>query len=233
MQTEKNTHLMNERSTLENLLYAQQPLLGSLIRGLRQDTVRWLDFTAANRALDALDLKDTPAFDRWVTDELQGHIGLGGYWEDRIIYRRSEHFDGEEARRLHLGMDIWAPAGTPVYAPWKGKVHSFQDNLGFGNYGPTVILEHTLEKQRFYTLYGHLSRASLKTLEVEQPVEKNDPLAAIGPYPENGDWPPHLHFQVMTDLLGWVGDFPGVAALSEQRHYAEICLDPRCLLRMD
>ena len=192
-----------------------------------------LDFTARNSALDDVDLKNTAAFDRWLSEVLHGRVGIGGYLEDRTVYRRSEHFGGEEARSVHLGVDIWTEAGTPVYAPWPGTVHSFRDNRGFGNYGPTIILEHGLDQHPFYTLYGHLSRTSLRGISADQPVAKNQRIGEVGPYPENGDWPPHLHFQVMTDLLGWVGDFPGVVAPSQRDYYAEICINPRYFLGIE
>ena len=224
---------MDERSNIESLLQYRQQSLGRLIRELRTGNVQTLDLTARNDALALVDLKDTAAFEQWIADTLRGNVGLGGFMEDRVVYRRSEYFSGDEARSLHLGIDIWTSAGTLVYAPWEGTVHSFQDNQGFGNYGPTIILEHTLSNNKFYTLYGHLSRASLAPLVVGQPIAKDERLGAIGPYPENGDWPPHLHFQAMTTLLGWQGDFPGVIARSQKEEYAKICIDPAYLLRMD
>ncbi len=132
-----------------------------------------------------------------------------------------------------LGIDLWTAAGTPVYAPWDATVHSWRDNEGFGDYGPTIILKHTIADQSFFTLYGHLSRSSLTTLTVGQTIGKNERVGEIGPYPENGDWPPHLHFQVITDLQGWVGDFPGVVAPSRQDYYAKICLDPALLINIE
>jgi murein DD-endopeptidase MepM/ murein hydrolase activator NlpD len=147
-----------------------------------------------------------------------------------MIYHRSNHFKGEEPRTIHLGVDIWTEAGTPVFAPLSGKVHSFRDNAGFGDYGPTIILEHLLDDTLFYTLYGHLSRASLAGLHQGQLFEKGAVLGEIGPYPENGDWPPHLHFQIITDMLGMEGDFPGVASVSKRNFYLSICPDPMLIL---
>ena len=226
--------IMNKRFSLERLLHEQQSEIGFVLPKLRDSNVLLLDFTEHNRSLEWVDLRDTVVFDHWLFNEvLQGKVGMGGFMEDRVVYRRSAHYAGEEARSVHLGIDIWIAAGTSVYAPWEASVHSFRDNEGFGDYGPTIILEHTLAGQSFYTLYGHLSRASLTTLEVGQAIGKNEMVGEIGPYPENGDWPPHLHFQVMTDLLGWVGNFPGVVAPSQQEHYAQICLDPALLIRME
>ncbi|WP_210486186.1 peptidoglycan DD-metalloendopeptidase family protein [Rufibacter aurantiacus] len=198
------------------------------------DVVR-LDFTAHNQALLQADFKDTASFEHFVLGMLRqknATVGVGGYFEDRVIYRRSEHFEGaSESRSIHLGVDIWAPAHIPIYAPLAGTVHSFQDNANFGDYGPTIILQHERDGITFYTLYGHLSRTSLDGLFVGRSIAAGEQIATMGPYPENGDWPPHLHFQLMTDLLGKSGDFPGVCAPSEEGFYRQICLDPNLVLR--
>ncbi|GAA4301978.1 peptidoglycan DD-metalloendopeptidase family protein [Nibribacter koreensis] len=193
-----------------------------------------LDFTSSNQLLLSSNLRDTAEFEQLVQQMLQeknATVGVGGYFENRDIYRRSEHFSGEEeSRNIHLGVDIWAPVHIPLYATVAGKVHSFQDNNNFGDYGPTIILEHELEGHTFYTLYGHLSRGSLQGKVVGQEVKAGEQVATMGPYPENGDWPPHVHFQLMTDMLGKSGDFPGVCAPSEVAYYRNICLNPNLLL---
>jgi murein DD-endopeptidase MepM/ murein hydrolase activator NlpD len=193
-----------------------------------------LDFTSSNQLLLSSNLRDTAEFEQLVQQMLQkknATVGVGGYFENRDIYRRSEHFSGEEeTRTIHLGVDIWAPAHIPLYATLAGKVHSFQDNNNFGDYGPTIILEHELGGHTFYTLYGHLSRTSLQGKTVGQAVQAGEQVATMGPYPENGDWPPHVHFQLMTDMLGKTGDFPGVCTPSEVAYYQNICLNPNLLL---
>ena len=154
--------------------------------------------------------------------------------EHRDMYRRSRHFDDEdEPRSLHLGIDLWTDAGKPVYCPVAGIVHSVQDNAGFGNYGPTVILAHQLENYTFYTLYGHLSRADLPHLAIGDTINPGDHFAHLGNLRENGGWPPHLHFQIITDLLGLTGDFPGVAKPSERDKYRLLCPDPNLILRCE
>lgn len=76
-------------------------------------------------------------------------VAIGKYNENRIIYRQSENFQGLEARSIHLGIDIWAEAGTSVFCPIDGVIHSFKNNPGFGNYGPTLIIEHKLDETVF------------------------------------------------------------------------------------
>lgn len=194
-----------------------------------------LDFSASNPNLATLDLTDTAKFTDYVFGQLRAanaRVGVGGYNEHRVIYRRSKHFNGatSEPREIHLGIDCWADAGTPVFAPLAGTVHSFQDNAHFGDYGPTIILEHNQTGTLLYSLYGHLTRESLRGLYVGKPVWAGEKLAEIGPYPENGDWPPHLHVQLITDLLGMSGDFPGVCSLADRAKFLAICPDPNALL---
>lgn len=200
-----------------------------------------LDFSASNPDLAALDLTNTAVFSNYVFGKLQeagAKVGVGGYNEHRVIYRRSTHFQQEQApREIHLGIDLWAEAGTPVFVPFDGVVHSYRDNANFGDYGPTIILEHKHNdgpqpEGKLYSLYGHLTRSSLIGLYRGQPVKAGEKLAEIGPYPENGDWPPHLHFQLMTDMLGLDGDFPGVCSLADQAKFMAICPDPNRLLRI-
>ncbi|MGI4873593.1 MAG: peptidoglycan DD-metalloendopeptidase family protein [Janthinobacterium lividum] len=203
---------------------------------VRGPGVARLDFTAANPRLAQPErLRDTAAFAQVVQEmlaEQHATVGIGGYLENRVIYRRSPHFDdATEPRSLHLGVDVWVPAGTPVAAPLPGIIHSFQDNAHFGDYGPTIIVEHMVEEVFFYTLYGHLTRTDLVGLAPRQPLKLGQVFAHVGPYPENGDWPPHLHFQVIADIQGRYGDFPGVAPPSERAYWAKLCPSPWLLLK--
>jgi 4-aminobutyrate aminotransferase-like enzyme len=140
-----------------------------------------------------------------------------------------------------LGLDLFVDAGTRVLAPLDGVVHSVVDNTGPLDYGPTVILEHRADGPAgraddqggtFYTLYGHLSRASLATLREGQHVGRGVCLARIGTARENGGWPSHLHFQIVSDLLDHHGDFPGVARPSERRVWLSFSPDPNLIARL-
>lgn len=190
-----------------------------------------LDFSSDNKALDTLDLSDTLEMYRFVFGQMEAAgatYGFGGYMEDRAIYRRSAHFTPSDgpARSIHLGVDIWVKAGTPVYLPLGGRVHSFQVNEPYGDYGPTIIMEHTLPGQVFYTLYGHLSPDSLHGLVQGKTFQAGEELCRVGDFPVNGDWPPHLHFQLITDMMGKAGDFPGVCLPDEKKAYQVLCPDP-------
>ncbi|HWC53550.1 MAG TPA: peptidoglycan DD-metalloendopeptidase family protein [Chitinophagaceae bacterium] len=199
-----------------------------------------LDFTENNKELDKNILAHTNRFIQHINDKLQqagAKYGIGGYAEHRTVYSRSKVFDatspGEEPRRLHLGIDIWGKPHTAVIAPLNGIVHSFAFNDNFGDYGATIILSHRLEEFSFYTLYGHLSLNSLKNLNGGERIEKGDVFAEFGIPLENGHWPPHLHFQIIIDLQGYEGDYPGVCKFSEREKYLDNCPDPDLILQLN
>ncbi|MCX2740153.1 peptidoglycan DD-metalloendopeptidase family protein [Pontibacter anaerobius] len=227
---------MNNTPNLSNLLsrhcHAFAPVLDA---DLNADCVCTLDFSEKNQLLQNTNLQNTDAFNEAVEQMLQERnatTGVGGYLENRFIYRRSRHFDVQaESRDLHLGVDVWLPAGTAVFTPLDAIVHSFRDNDNFGDYGPTIILQHELEGVTFYTLYGHLTRSSLQGLQEGQHFAKGRKIAEVGPYPENGHWPPHLHFQVICSMEGKYGDFPGVATLAERAKYEQLCPNPNLILQ--
>ena len=159
-------------------------------------------------------------------------IRAGGYGEDRAIYTQSLFApEGEEPRTIHLGVDIFAPAGAEVYTPLSGRVHSSRINDNPGDYGPTIILEHTpVPGLTFHTLYGHLDRDSLKGLKPGTAFMAGEKFAELGTKRENGGWTPHLHFQILLAIGSAKGDYPGVCKRSEREHWLSICPDPAPLL---
>ncbi|MFI5136969.1 MAG: peptidoglycan DD-metalloendopeptidase family protein [Sphingobacteriales bacterium] len=199
------------------------------------DDLFHLDLTDGNKDLDAATIVDTRKFDQWVNQKLFDNsckYGIGGYMEHRTIYKGIPLFENEsdEPRFLHLGVDIWAKAGTAVYSPLQGWVHSFNDNNSRGDYGPAIIMEHHLEGLKLYSLYGHLSRKNLEGLSIGMPVEINQKIGEFGTIEENGHWPPHLHFQLMFDMEGKEGDYPGACRFSEKGKYLSNIPDPQLIL---
>jgi 4-aminobutyrate aminotransferase-like enzyme/Ser/Thr protein kinase RdoA (MazF antagonist) len=225
----------------------------------------WLDLSVGSQDLgNYANLEDSEKLHRRIMQVLAESGGsnivnrpiIGRYREARPFYTTDAYAvtgnEGPEWRTVHIGLDVFAPPGTPIFAPIAGTVHSFQDNAGERNYGPTIILEHQVIADfglgiadstdskseirnpksaiKFWTLYGHLSRQSLEGLEVGQKVEAGEAFCEIGPMPENGNWPPHLHLQVMLDTLGWQGDYPGVVFPEKQAVWTSICPDPWLLL---
>ena len=196
----------------------------------------WLDLGAGSADLgNYADIEDAQRLHARILEAMQGRVGIGRYDEVRPFYTTDAYAvrgnDGPEWRTVHIGLDIFMPPGTPVFAPLEGTVHSFQDNAHDRDYGPTIILEHrATESMRFYTLYGHLTRTSLQGLQKGQTIRAGQAFCQIGPMPENGNWSPHLHFQVMLDALDKEGDFPGVAFPSKRDIWKSICPDPWLLL---
>jgi murein DD-endopeptidase MepM/ murein hydrolase activator NlpD len=185
-----------------------------------------LDLSATNTELNASIYGETAAFCNYITTKLAGKIGYGGYLEYRVVYESHENFatDAADFRNIHLGMDFWTTAGTAVFAPLDGVVHSFQINPGSGNYGPTIILHHPSEN--LYSLYGHLATEDLVSLKVGDEVAAGQRLCQLGKPEENGGWPPHLHFQLIYDMQTWKGDYPGVCSQRDAAFYAQNCPDP-------
>ncbi|MEY4274012.1 MAG: hypothetical protein RL638_960 [Bacteroidota bacterium] len=185
-----------------------------------------LDLSAANTDLNAKIFGNIEAFTNYIDAKLDGKIGFGGYLEHRVIYEAHDNFAtaSSDFRNIHLGMDFWTKAGTPVFAPLDGIVHSFQVNPGSGNYGPTIILYHPAEE--IYSLYGHLASADLAQIQIGDSIVQGQELCHLGEAHENGNWPPHLHFQLIRDLQGMNGDYPGVCSQRDVDFYRDNCPDP-------
>lgn len=202
----------------------------------KEDKLLKMDFTANNQSLTNDIIEDTDKFCNHINQQLinaNALYGIGGYDEHRTIYARSEVFGGEEEpRRLHLGIDIWGNAGIKIFAPFDGSIHSFAFNDSYGDYGATIILQHQLEGFTFHTLYGHLSLKDIEHLQKGKFVSQGELLAHFGEPNENGHWPPHLHFQIIIDMDGKEGDYPGVCKFSEKEKYLANCPNPDLILGM-
>jgi len=202
------------------------------------DKLLLMDFTTTNETLTPEIFDDTEKFSSYMNTQLQNAnalYGIGGYNENRAIYSRSKHFDSllnKEPRRIHLGIDIWGKEDTPVFAPLGGMVHSFAYNDQFGDYGATIVLLHQLDGMPFYTLYGHLSLEDIATLKDGEYISIGQEFAHFGNTKENGNWPPHLHFQVIENMELKRGDYPGVCTITEREKYLSNCTDPDFILNM-
>lgn len=197
-----------------------------------------MNFTATNMELNNTTLEDGDKFALYIKQKIKtadALYGIGGYAEYRSFYSRSSVFDsaaGMEPRRLHLGIDIWGDNGTPVYAFMGGMVHSFAYNNNFGDYGATLILLHQLDGIAFYSLYGHISLNDIDNIQAGGYVIRGEEIAHFGKPSENGNWPPHLHFQIIHDIEMRKGDYPGVCAYGEKDKYLQNCPDPDLVLNM-
>jgi len=196
-----------------------------------------LDLSVTNQELAKSKLENAEQFEAFISDFLKrnsGKIAYGGYIEGRNIYKRSNIFRNDliSERNIHIGLDLWIKAGTSVLAALDGKLHSFKNNEGLGDYGPTIILEHEIENEKFYTLYGHLSLESINNLTVGTFYRKGESIATIGNSEINGDYSPHLHFQIIKNIENYWGDYPGVCSRDDLNFYIENCPDPNLLLKI-
>lgn len=245
-------------SRLENVLKKNRQQFRSVVDfSAATDKLLQLDFTETNKELTSALIEDTAAFSQYVNNKLasaNAKYGIGGYNEDRVLYKRSKHFEtawsskvssiggdlpagqagleGAETRSIHLGIDIWGNAGIKVYVPIGGTVHSFAFNDNFGDYGATIVLQHQLDTIEFHTLYGHVSLKDLVPLQEGKYMSRGELLGHFGEPSENGDWPPHLHFQIIEDMRLNEGDYPGVCTNSEKEKYLINCPDADLILDM-
>ena len=183
-------------------------------------------------------LKTNPSnkkLDNLVEKFLKKNIGIGLYKEKRKVYKSNHYISSLnplKRRDVHLGIDIFVEENTPIKSPLNGKVIILHNNNFKYDYGPTVILEHKINNYFFFTLYGHLSKKCLKKLKVGQIVKKGEWIGEIGDYKINGNWPPHLHFQIMTSLLNEVDNFPGVGEDYLLKIWEQISPDPNIILQI-
>lgn len=223
------------RALLSSLSNSVYPILGPDYQD--QDFCH-LDLAITNPFLATVDLASADDLEHFVKNTIatnKAKVAYGGYLEERGIYRRSAYFnqaDPKTERNIHLGLDLWIEAGTPIYAPLPGTLHSFNNNTNFGDYGPTLVLEHRVEDCTFYTLYGHLSVGSLETKQIGQRLDRGQQMARLGTAEVNGSYPPHLHVQIIRDLQGNSGDYPGVSNRSNLSYYQNNCPDPNLLLNL-
>lgn len=93
-------------------------------------------------------------------------------------------------------------------------------------------MKHSIKDQTFYTLYGHLSLASIENLEVGTPFKKGQRMGTLGDSTVNGGYAPHLHFQIIKDIKEYSGDYPGVCSKNDLIYYLENCPNPNLLLKI-
>ncbi|AGC76492.1 peptidase M23-like protein [Nonlabens dokdonensis] len=192
-----------------------------------------IDLSIKNPFWDDNDVSDIDIFEKYLDNQRSKtgkYIAHGGYLEQRALYRKSARFQAGLVRDVHMGIDLWAPAGTSVHAFMDGVVHSFANNDDDGNYGPTLILEHDFNGKQLYTLYGHLAISDMENWSVGSRFRESDIIATLGKPEENGGYSPHLHFQIMTNIGEYKGDYPGVAAQEELQDYEGLILNPNSLI---
>lgn len=203
-------------------------------------SIQYCDYSKIDLSENNVELNDISddaiVFEHYIASFLEKNnaiIAFGGYFEKRNLYKRSTIFDNNiDNRNIHIGLDLWTKKNTKILAALDGIVFSVVNNEGLGNYGPTVILEHNLENFKFWTLYGHLSLSSITNLQIGKFIEKGGQIATLGNNVENGNYAPHLHFQIIKNITNATGDYPGVCASKDVAFYKSNCPDPNLLLKI-
>ena len=165
------------------------------------------------------------------------HPWIGRYGEPRLVYTdaafRTGRHGAADRRTVHLGVDVFMPAGTAVHAPLDGVVEVVEYRDRALDYGGMVILGHvTPEGDRFSSLYGHLAREVTNQLKVAQRITRGETLATLGTAEENGGWSPHLHLQLALITDGMERDWPGVADPDDLALWSGVCPNPAALLNL-
>ncbi|MEZ4455841.1 MAG: aminotransferase class III-fold pyridoxal phosphate-dependent enzyme [Gemmatimonadales bacterium] len=200
-----------------------------------------VDLSVGSEFLDDYRLvDDEPALSRRITatrEAVGARVAVGEYDEPRLLYTselfRTRGVVGDEWRTIHLGLDLFTGTGCPVRTPVAGVVVGVQNNAGPRDYGPTIIVEHRVADAdgplTFWTLYGHLDAESLTAVHPGKPLAAGAPVGRVGGPHVNGGWSPHLHFQLVVDLLDRVGEFPGVARPSDREVWKALSPAPHQL----
>ena len=197
-----------------------------------------LDLSVSNEFLKNEKLETAADYEIFIQkylDRNNAKIAYGGYKEVRNLYKRSTVFKNStsDERNIHIGLDLWINEKAPVFAALDGKIHSFQNNESLGDYGPTLILEHNINGFNFHTLYGHLSLDSLNDKSIGEEIKQGTQIATLGLPPINGDYAPHLHFQIIINMENKKGDYPGVCNVKDLDFYSKNCPNPNLLLKIN
>jgi murein DD-endopeptidase MepM/ murein hydrolase activator NlpD len=110
-------------------------------------------------------------------------FGCNSYWFEQ--YEPSCPYP----HRIHTGIDIAGPYGTPVVAADTGVVYFYPGSYGYGNY---VVMVHG---NGYSTLYGHLSRFNTQ-MSSGAIIARGDVIAWEGS--TGNSTGPHLHFEIRT-----------------------------------
>jgi murein DD-endopeptidase MepM/ murein hydrolase activator NlpD len=112
---------------------------------------------------------------------------------------------------FHKGLDLSAPAGTPVYAAADGVIsfagrYPIRESVAWWRFGNVITINHA---DRFVTIYGHLDTTKVREGES---VKQGQLIGTVG----STGWStnPHLHYEVRSNL-----EQPGVYIPIDPRIY--------------
>ena len=171
------------------------PLFGDLLKG----EPHVFDFSSKNPKTLKYNLKNFQEFNENIFNELKNSgkkWGIGKYLEERENILRGSINIINEKRIYHLGLDIIVPYNSVVFCPLEGKIHKLGKETQKGNYGGYLVLEHKINNQTFYSLYGHLKTPH--KVQLGEKILAGQELARIGKESDSGGWFCHLHLQIIT-----------------------------------
>ena len=227
------------RATSERVIAWLRANSGSFASVLELDLHREpclvLDLGTTSPLLNARDADNTePALTARVRRAMRDagvRVAAGRYDELRPPYSTVADAGDLDPRSVHLGVDLFVEPGMMVHAPVAGVVHDAGESRSALGYGPTVVLRHqTSDGTPFFTLYGHLDPDALSLCPRGRSVAPGAQLGRVGTRDVNGGWTPHLHFQVIIDLLELGRRFPGVGHSSQRTAWRALSPDPNLIL---
>lgn len=161
-------------------------------------------------------------------------LGVGPWGEKRIVYTDKafeSRFQQGRRRDHHLGLDLFMPAGTKLYAPIDGVVKSVEVEKEPLGYGGLIAIEHQPEGcPPFVTLWGHMGHEVLNRLKAGQKLSAGDLIGEMGGISENGGWTPHLHLQISVDTELSATDILGVGEADYLNVWADLFPDASDLI---
>ena len=212
--------------------------ISNLFPSIKKTKFNNIDLSVSTKFIEPSEVGDLEIFQYKIErlqEKFSDKILAGGYLEPRALYTTDRYEksgnSGNENRTIHIGLDFWLPSKTPVHSIFDGEVVIATNDAGDKEYGGLVVLKHKAKDFNFYTLYGHNSVKSATIHSVGDKIKKGDKISELGNYSENGNWPPHLHFQIMLSMMDFKIDFPGVMYFNQINIWKEICPDPNLFFK--
>jgi 4-aminobutyrate aminotransferase-like enzyme/Ser/Thr protein kinase RdoA (MazF antagonist) len=156
-------------------------------------------------------------------------LGIGPWGEERPVYASDAFrslFDPDRRRTVHLGLDLFAPAGSNVRTPLDGTVVDLYETEVPLDYGHAVLLRHQPEGPAFYSLWGHLSAQTVRDRKVGEQLRAGEVIGQLGDTHENGDWQPHVHIQLITYQPERAADIIGAGEPGYRDVWRDLFPDP-------
>lgn len=104
-----------------------------------------------------------------------------------------------EWRFYHLWLDLSVMCGSEIHAPIDWKVYDVWYEEWEWNYWWYIILEHDINSEKFFTIYGHLNPNEFeikKWIDIKSGMK----MAKIWDFSDNWWYFHHTHLQVVTEL---------------------------------